>query len=106
MRVALIRSQNYVDRRRLESLGGLARTLRSASGGQAALFTRGMPFARRTRPPSARRPDMKKEPKAQRATILVVDDNEANRLLAQNTLEDDGYRVTSRTLGRERWARA
>lgn len=26
-------------------------------------------------------------------TLLVVDDNEANRLLAQNTLEDEGYRV-------------
>ncbi|MGZ4779060.1 MAG: hybrid sensor histidine kinase/response regulator [Thermoanaerobaculia bacterium] len=28
------------------------------------------------------------------ATILVVDDNEGNRALAQNTLEDEGYRVT------------
>jgi signal transduction histidine kinase len=27
------------------------------------------------------------------ATILVVDDNEANRALAQSTLEDEGYRV-------------
>jgi len=27
------------------------------------------------------------------ATILVIDDNEANRLLAQATLEDEGYRV-------------
>jgi signal transduction histidine kinase len=27
------------------------------------------------------------------ATILVVDDNEANRALARNTLEDEGYRV-------------
>jgi signal transduction histidine kinase len=27
------------------------------------------------------------------ATILVVDDNEANRMLAQNTLADEGYRV-------------
>ncbi len=27
------------------------------------------------------------------ATILVADDNEANRLLAQSTLEDEGYRV-------------
>ncbi len=27
------------------------------------------------------------------ATILVVDDNEANRALAQGTLEDEGYRV-------------
>lgn len=27
------------------------------------------------------------------ATILVVDDNEANRLLARGTLEDEGYRV-------------
>jgi signal transduction histidine kinase len=26
--------------------------------------------------------------------VLVVDDNEANRLLAQGTLEDEGYRVT------------
>jgi signal transduction histidine kinase len=30
---------------------------------------------------------------AQNATILVVDDNETNRLLAQQTLEDEGYRV-------------
>ncbi len=29
----------------------------------------------------------------QLATILVVDDNEANRALAQGTLEDEGYRV-------------
>lgn len=28
-----------------------------------------------------------------RTTILVVDDNEGNRLLAQGTLEDEGYRV-------------
>lgn len=28
------------------------------------------------------------------ATILVVDDNEANRVLARETLEDEGYRVT------------
>jgi two-component system, sensor histidine kinase and response regulator len=28
-----------------------------------------------------------------RATILVVDDNEANRLLARDTLEDEGYVV-------------
>ena len=27
------------------------------------------------------------------ATVLVVDDNEANRTLAQHTLEDEGYRV-------------
>src|SRR5690348_2499916 len=27
------------------------------------------------------------------ATILVADDNEANRLLAQGALEDEGYRV-------------
>jgi two-component system, sensor histidine kinase and response regulator len=27
------------------------------------------------------------------ATILIVDDNEANRALAQSTLEDEGYRV-------------
>ena len=27
------------------------------------------------------------------ATILVIDDNEANRMLAQNALEDEGYRV-------------
>ena len=30
---------------------------------------------------------------ADAARILVVDDNEANRLLAQNTLEDEGYRI-------------
>jgi two-component system, sensor histidine kinase and response regulator len=35
------------------------------------------------------------------ATILVVDDNEANRALAQNTLEDEGYRVLLANDGRE-----
>ncbi len=34
-------------------------------------------------------------------TILVVDDNEANRALAQNTLEDEGYRVLLATGGEE-----
>ncbi len=35
------------------------------------------------------------------ATILVVDDNEANRALARSTLEDEGYRVVLATGGRE-----
>ncbi len=35
------------------------------------------------------------------ATILVVDDNAANRSLAQNTLEDEGYRVVLATGGAE-----
>ena len=35
------------------------------------------------------------------ATILVVDDNEANRSLAQNTLEDEGYRVVLASGGAE-----
>jgi len=35
------------------------------------------------------------------ATILVVDDNEANRSLARHTLEDEGYRVTVATGGAE-----
>ena len=34
-------------------------------------------------------------------TILVVDDNEANRLLARATLEDEGYRVVEATGGEE-----
>jgi signal transduction histidine kinase len=34
-------------------------------------------------------------------TILVVDDNEANRMLAQQTLEDEGYRVTLARSGAE-----
>ncbi|HSY20759.1 MAG TPA: hybrid sensor histidine kinase/response regulator [Polyangiaceae bacterium] len=34
-------------------------------------------------------------------TVLVVDDNEANRLLAQNTLEDEGYRVVVASNGAE-----
>jgi signal transduction histidine kinase len=37
----------------------------------------------------------------QPATVLVVDDNEANRLLAQGTLEDEGYRVVLATGGAE-----
>ena len=35
------------------------------------------------------------------ARILVVDDNEANRSLAQNTLEDEGYEVVLATGGAE-----
>ncbi len=35
------------------------------------------------------------------ATILVVDDNEANRTLAQHTLEDEGYRVVLASGGAE-----
>ena len=38
---------------------------------------------------------------AQGATILVVDDNEANRRLAENTLEDEGYRVVLASAGLE-----
>ena len=34
------------------------------------------------------------------ATILVVDDNEANRALARSTLEDEGYRVVDASDGR------
>jgi signal transduction histidine kinase len=36
-----------------------------------------------------------------RETILVVDDNEANRLLVLHTLEDEGYRVVTATGGAE-----
>jgi signal transduction histidine kinase len=35
------------------------------------------------------------------ATILVVDDNEANRALARSTLEDEGYRVILASDGRD-----
>jgi signal transduction histidine kinase len=35
------------------------------------------------------------------ATVLVVDDNEANRALARSTLEDEGYRVVLASGGRE-----
>lgn len=35
------------------------------------------------------------------ATILVVDDNEANRVLAKSALEDEGYRVVLATGGAE-----
>jgi len=35
------------------------------------------------------------------ATILVVDDNEANRLLAEHTLKDEGYRVVLASGGAE-----
>jgi two-component system sensor histidine kinase/response regulator len=38
-------------------------------------------------------PQAMSEQTAARNTVLVVDDNEANRLLAQGTLEDEGYRV-------------
>src|SRR5579863_2793909 len=36
---------------------------------------------------------MQEQTSAQRTAILVVDDNEVNRLLAQSTLEDEGYSV-------------
>ncbi len=36
---------------------------------------------------------MASTPESSAATILVVDDNEANRSLARHTLEDEGYRV-------------
>jgi len=39
--------------------------------------------------------------KGERATILVVDDNEANRALARETLEDEGYRVVVAAGGAE-----
>ncbi len=35
------------------------------------------------------------------ASILVVDDNEANRSLARSTLEDEGYRVVLANGGAE-----
>lgn len=38
---------------------------------------------------------------SRRETILVVDDNEPNRLLARATLEDEGYRVIEATGGEE-----
>ncbi len=38
---------------------------------------------------------------ARASTILVVDDNEANRGLARHTLEDEGYRVVVATNGHE-----
>lgn len=44
---------------------------------------------------------MSNDPDSKPATILVVDDNEANRLLAQGTLEDEGYRVVLATDGAE-----
>lgn len=37
--------------------------------------------------------------KPSECTILVVDDNEANRLLVQSTLEDEGYQVVSASDG-------
>jgi two-component system sensor histidine kinase/response regulator len=38
---------------------------------------------------------------ARESTVLVVDDNEANRVLARHTLEDEGYRVVVATSGHE-----
>ncbi len=40
-------------------------------------------------------------PTAEKATVLVVDDNEANRALAQATLEDEGYAVVLARTGEE-----
>jgi two-component system, sensor histidine kinase and response regulator len=44
---------------------------------------------------------MRDKPEGEHAPILVVDDNEANRTLAQNTLEDEGYRVVLAADGAE-----
>jgi signal transduction histidine kinase len=44
---------------------------------------------------------MSNETSSRDAAILVVDDNEANRLLAQGTLEDEGYRVIVASGGAE-----
>ena len=44
---------------------------------------------------------MHKTDETQRASILVVDDNEANRALAKSTLEDEGYRVVLASGGAE-----
>jgi two-component system, sensor histidine kinase and response regulator len=44
---------------------------------------------------------MPETPEAESAPILVVDDNEANRTLAQSTLEDEGYRVVLAAGGAE-----
>lgn len=44
---------------------------------------------------------MAAHPELSRSTILVVDDNEANRSLARHTLEDEGYRVVLATGGDE-----
>ncbi len=44
---------------------------------------------------------MPEQAEATRATILVVDDNEANRSLARNALEDEGYRVVLAASGEE-----
>jgi two-component system, sensor histidine kinase and response regulator len=44
---------------------------------------------------------MEQQNKDRAATVLVVDDNEANRSLARNTLEDEGYRVVLATGGVE-----
>ncbi len=44
---------------------------------------------------------MGEDAKAELSTVLVVDDNEANRSLARSTLEDEGYRVIVARSGRE-----
>ena len=41
------------------------------------------------------------EPHEPRSRVLVVDDNEQNRALAQATLEDDGYEVVVAVTGQE-----
>ncbi len=40
-------------------------------------------------------------PDSPHATVLVVDDNDANRSLARHTLEDEGYRVLEASAGEE-----
>jgi two-component system sensor histidine kinase/response regulator len=40
-------------------------------------------------------------PDTPHATVLVVDDNDANRSLARHTLEDEGYRVLEASAGEE-----
>lgn len=40
-------------------------------------------------------------PSPAETTVLIVDDNEANRLLARDTLEDEGYQVVLASSGKE-----
>jgi two-component system sensor histidine kinase/response regulator len=83
---------------------GGAQSLRSGAsraGKSAAVAIRACTSPETTYFPAATRAKRMPEPAPNaQATILVVDDNEANRALARSTLEDEGYRIVVANDGR------
>ncbi len=69
------------------------------AGSPAFLGERPQLASKSERPPISPSPVIMSTPAE--ITVLVVDDNEANRLLARDTLEDEGYRVVLASGGEE-----